>query len=163
MDTFSFFAEARDMQMKLAVRLVGKNNSSCPWTLKARAAYLTSGSTRLCYTSASHIGDPGSVPGHPVVDKMALWQVSLPVDQTYPVSIIPPTIHTDPMRDFRFRRSLGEIHTLLCYHAALSGRSLPTFQDNLSVLIFKGQEIQVGLVQAARAWFWPLTVLWRRG
>ena len=39
-----------------------------------------------------------------------------------------------------FRRELDETCVLLGYYVACSGNSLPTFQDNLSVPILKGQE-----------------------
>jgi hypothetical protein len=40
-----------------------------------------------------------------------------------------------------FRRHIDEICTLLEYYAASSGNPLPTFQDNVSGPIFKGQEV----------------------
>jgi hypothetical protein len=42
-----------------------------------------------------------------------------------------------------FRRNVDDICALLGYYAILSGSSVPTFRDNLSISpIFKGQEIQ---------------------
>ena len=41
-----------------------------------------------------------------------------------------------------FRRDVDEICALLGYYAASTGNLLPTFRDNLSAPIFKGQEVQ---------------------
>jgi hypothetical protein len=41
-----------------------------------------------------------------------------------------------------FRHDADEICALLGYYASLSGSSVPTFRDNLSGPIFKGQEVQ---------------------
>jgi hypothetical protein len=40
-----------------------------------------------------------------------------------------------------FRRDVDEICALLRCYAALNGNSIQTFRENLSVIIFKGQEI----------------------
>ena len=42
-----------------------------------------------------------------------------------------------------FRREADEIYALLRYYAAYVDNTLPTFRDNLSVPIYKGQEIQI--------------------
>ena len=49
--------------------------------------------------------------------------------------------HAVIMRDSRPPLEVGEICALLGHYAAYSGNSLPTFRDNLTGPIFKGQEI----------------------
>jgi hypothetical protein len=64
-----------------------------------------------------------------------------------PKTILPlKTLWFKPKYSLRFissfRRDVVALCALLGYHAALSGSYLPTFRDNLSGPILKGQEIQ---------------------